>query len=390
VVEFRRALLRLAAAAIGATRRQATTLEGARRILVCANGGLGNAILLLPLLRALRAARPGATLDLMLSARPAAELATAGGWADRVFHVPERRWKDGLGSLRLFAGEIRRRRYDAVLRTFLTAPAMARASLAVYLSGARVRVAYGDAHANAFETHRLALDDTGPETHRHLALAAVLGISAPPAAEPLAAPPEGRRWAERFLGDRGWRPGEPLLGLHPGSDANFAAKRWPAGRFGEVANWAAASLGVRPVVIGGPDEGDDVDRVAAAAPSALVARGQSIVQTAGLIERCALFVSNDSGLMHLASALEVPTLAILGPTDPVKNRPLGARTRLLRLGLACSPCSKETARFLCGHHDCLETLEVGRVVAALGDLARSGGIFPIGALSRTAGVEGRP
>jgi heptosyltransferase-2 len=123
---------------------------------------------------------------------------------------------------------------------------------------------------------------------------------------------------------------------------------------------------MQPLVIGGPDDGEALERVMRTADDRVIsARHQDIVQTFGLIESCTAFLSNDSGLMHLASALNVPTLALFGPSDPIKNRPLGRHTTIHRLALDCSPCNREIATLECQHHNCLETLGVAEVMRVL-------------------------
>jgi len=335
-----------------------------RRILLCATGGLGNTILLEPLLRALRAGCPAARLDLLLTSRAAADLVGAMEWADRVATMPEEEWYGGTAILRRFAGPLRSERYDWVLRTFLTAPEAARASLATFLSGAPVRVAYGTAQANPFETHLLPENGAMAETDRHLALGEALGVARPADWRPASPPEAGLAWADRFIASKS--AGRLLVGLHPGSDPRYMAKRWPADHFGELATRIATRLGAQPIVFGGPDDTEAVEVVMKrAGGAALAATGQDIAATAGLVSRCGAFVTNDSGLMHVAGLFGVPTVALFGPSEPIKNRPLGSGTRVVRLGLPCSPCSREYATNTCGHHDCLRTLEVEPVFAAL-------------------------
>ena len=340
-----------------------------RGVLVCATGGLGNTLLLRPLLQVLRRRSPSTPLGLLLTNRPAATLARECGWADDVEFQPEERWYAGLSAIGLLRQVVARRGYDVCLRTFLTAPAMLRGSLAAFLSGARIRVAYGTGETNPFETHLLQEIPRQSEIDKHLALAKVLGLDVSWEREPLAAPARGVEWAREYLKAMGWDGRKPLLGIHPGSDAAFRAKRWGADRFGELAARAMREGALLPVVLGGPDDREVLREVRAASdPGVVEAAEQDIVETAGLISLCSGFVSNDSGLMHLASALDVPTLALFGPTDPVKNRPLGARTVLHRLGLDCSPCDRETATFRCQGHECLTQMDVGSVLDALKSL----------------------
>ncbi|HUD72081.1 MAG TPA: glycosyltransferase family 9 protein [Dongiaceae bacterium] len=342
-----------------------------RRILVCATGGLGNAILLQPLLLTLRAGCPGARIDLLVTSGAAAAFLEMAGWADRVLRMPEHEWYGGAANFRRFGGPLRRERYDAVLRTFLTSPCAKRSSLAAALSRAPIRVAFGTRPTNPFETHLLVEDPAQPETERHLALARALGLEPAWSFRPTPAPASGIAWSDAFLKEHGVADGRALLGLHPGSDPRYTAKRWPAARFGALAAQASRRLAAQPVIFGGPDDREVVrGALDASERTAIAAADQDIAGTAALIARCRAFVTNDSGLMHLASLMGVPTLALFGPSDPVKNRTVGQQPRVVRLGLACSPCSKTHAMSACEHHDCLRTLETARVFESLATLWR--------------------
>jgi heptosyltransferase-2 len=339
------------------------------RILVCATGGLGNAILLQPLLETLRAGCPRARIDLLVTSGAAAAFLEMAGWADRVIRMPEVEWYGGTANFRRFGGPLRRERYDAVLRTFLTSPCSKRSSLAAALSRAPIRAAFGTRLTNPFDTHLLIDDPAQPETERHLALARALGLEPAWSFRPIAPPASGVAWSDAFLRAQGVAEDRALLGLHPGCDPRYTAKRWPAERFGALAAQASRHLAAQPVIFGGPDDREVVrGALAASERTAIAAADQDLAGTTALLARCRAFVTNDSGLMHLASFMGVPTLALFGPSDPVKNRTVGPQPRVLRLGLACSPCSKEHAMSSCEHHDCLRTLETARVFESLASL----------------------
>ena len=103
----------------------------------------------------------------------------------------------------------------------------------------------------------------------------------------------------------------------------------------------------------------------------LVAAGEtSIGQALALLSRCAGFVGNDSGSMHVAGALGIPTVGIFGSTNPARTAPLGARTRVLYHQLECSPCLERTCRF--GHYDCLHRVAVQEVDDSLRALGAFG------------------
>jgi lipopolysaccharide heptosyltransferase I len=115
--------------------------------------------------------------------------------------------------------------------------------------------------------------------------------------------------------------------MNPG--AGWGAKRWPAERYGLVAN-ALACDGVRSVVNFGPGEEELAREVESASGGAARAMKCSISELIALTRRARLFVGGDTGPMHLAAALKIPVAAIFGPTDPARNGPYGTRSVVLR------------------------------------------------------------
>jgi ADP-heptose:LPS heptosyltransferase len=161
--------------------------------------------------------------------------------------------------------------------------------------------------------------------HRLLHLAEVLGLS--PAPRPVAWWDAGdAARAERLL------PGEgPWIGLGP--TANWDGKVWPADRFCALFRRLAAAegplRGARPVVFGGPGAAERAMAapLLAALPEAVDLVGAlTLPEAAAALARCALFVGNDSGLMHLAAAAGAPTLGLFGPTPASEYAPVGRRT----------------------------------------------------------------
>ncbi|HKT90382.1 MAG TPA: glycosyltransferase family 9 protein [Candidatus Sulfotelmatobacter sp.] len=115
--------------------------------------------------------------------------------------------------------------------------------------------------------------------------------------------------------------------LNPG--AGWGAKRWPADRYGHVAS-ALARYGVRSIVNFGPDEEKLARETEAASSGAAIAMQTTISELIALTRRASLFIGGDTGPLHLAAALQVPVVAIFGPTDPARNGPYGTRSIVLR------------------------------------------------------------
>src|SRR5262249_19710373 len=147
----------------------------------------------------------------------------------------------------------------------------------------------------------------------HLAVEELVGRELPKGRLRYHLGPGDREAATAALEQIGIDPRRPILGLSPG--ANWATKRWPADRFGELAKRGLAA-GMQVVVQGSASEKQLAAEVSAAAPGAVSLCGLDLAALGGLIARCTAFVANDSGPMHIARGLGVPTLALFGSTDP--------------------------------------------------------------------------
>ncbi|AOV16175.1 lipopolysaccharide heptosyltransferase II [Acidihalobacter aeolianus] len=167
----------------------------------------------------------------------------------------------------------------------------------------------------------------------------------------------------------GLETGQPVLGLCPGAEYG-PAKRWPAEYFAAVARHYR-TLGWQSWVFGSERDREIAEAVCRdAGPGCVNLAGRTtLTEATDLMARCRAVVSNDSGLMHLAAALQRPLVAVYGSSDPGFTPPLAAAgaVRIERLGLACSPCFERECPL--GHLECLRGLHPERVVRALARLA---------------------
>jgi ADP-heptose:LPS heptosyltransferase len=173
-------------------------------------------------------------------------------------------------------------------------------------------------------------------------------------------------WGRDFWRSRGLTLKErsKAIILHPGSGSK--RKAWPLERFLRLSQILRDRLGSRILIILGPAEGSEVEKVFEGMdPHTFIqVKGLSLLQLASVMEGCQLFVGNDSGISHLASALGIPTIAIFGPTDPRVWSPRGEKVWIVRKEIPCSPCSRE--RFLrCPEIECLKGIEIEEVLKGL-------------------------
>jgi heptosyltransferase-2 len=199
----------------------------------------------------------------------------------------------------------------------------------------------------------------------YLALVRGLGIEAESVAPRLAARAPALAQADALLRQHGAADGVPLVGFAPGA-AYGHAKRWPPDRVAAVIARLAAA-GVTAVLVGAGADRDTARAIESSLPAGtrlvnLVGR-TTLGQLVGVIARCAAFVSNDSGAMHVAAALGVPLTAIFGPTDervtaPMSGQPQG-RTEILVRDVFCRPCLLRECPI---DHRCMKRIDVETVL----------------------------
>lgn len=318
----------------------------------------------LPALRALRSAHPEAHIA-VLARRWVAALFAWDACADEVIPYPAG-W---YGRLRL-AAALRRGEWDwAVIL-----PNSWESALLPWLARIPRRTGY------AVDGRGVLLSDAPPKpprgsipVHESFSYAELLRRCGAIAELPSASPVVLRRAEEaaergrRCFAALGLEP--PIVGLSPGAQ-NSRAKRWPADRFLETADRLAGELGAAVAIFGTAQERPLGLWLAAE----LRRRDRRVLNLAGetgleeflaLAAACGLFVSNDSGAMHAASVLGVPTVAIFGPTEYFATAPLGPRWVIVREPVECSPCMRRDCPT---DHRCMLRVTPERVARAALDL----------------------
>jgi heptosyltransferase-2 len=191
-------------------------------------------------------------------------------------------------------------------------------------------------------TDLIHADNSLHDLEQNFLMLKAMGIAPPnnPDMLPYPVTEEEKKWADNWLRERGLEDAA-LIGFHPGSSAEHGMdmKRWPSDRFAELANRIGRKGSQRYLVFGGPEENRlKHDITEAIGPIAVSVDTNSFFETAAIIARCHRFISNDSGLMHVAVACGVPTCGIFGPTDDKRTAPYGPKNIVIRGNESCSPC----------------------------------------------------
>lgn len=311
------------------------------KILVRATNWVGDAAMSLPAIRAIRERFPGA--EIVVLARPwVVDLYARESSISRVIsYRPKPGLRDWRAKWRL-AQELRAQNFDWAI---LLQNAF-EAALLVWLARIPRRTGYDRDARRWLLTEPIPVPRAG-EIPRHerfyyLELLRRAGVIERLPDEPIrleGAEAAARRGVERFV-----ESGIPLpaIGLSPGA-AYGTAKRWLPERFAESAYDMAKERGASIVIFGAPGERPLCESVAAQiralGPSAYNVAGQTTLRAfIEMTAACSLFVTNDSGGMHIASALGVPTIAVFGATDHTATGPTGPLTEIVREPVECSPC----------------------------------------------------
>ena len=165
--------------------------------------------------------------------------------------------------------------------------------------------------------------------------------------------------AEKALYASGCHEYDRIIGINPGA-AFGTAKRWFADRYAQVCINLKIYKKTHFIIFGSPGEtalGEQIRQMVGNDCTNLCGK-TSLREAMARIGRCSLFITNDSGLMHIAAALHVPQIAIFGATNPATTSPRSPLSHILRTSVECSPCMKQDCPT---DHRCMESISVGRV-----------------------------
>jgi ADP-heptose:LPS heptosyltransferase len=353
-----------------------------RRILVVKLASLGDLLTITPALRALRTALPDAYIGVLTTPGSASALRGLDSFDEVItfdkfaFDRPSDALQSLPSALRL-AGELRAGGWDTLvlLHHLTTAFGIAKYAALSLGCGAPQRIGLDNGRGRWFLTASAVDGGFGwrHEVDYWLEVVGVLGAHRPeqPRLELCIAPDDdgwaAARWSEI-------RPGEAVL-LVPGSGAFSRARRWAPARFADVGRELYARHALTPLVLSGLDADEQALARHVASeigrPAVVVPPAPSPQMLGALIRRCQLIVANDSGLVHVATAVGTPVVAIFGPSNDRAwgpYPPADPRHQVVREALACAPCIHRGHSFGtpqgCPARTCLAIVEVADVLDA--------------------------
>lgn len=313
--------------------------EGIHKILIRGTNWIGDAVMTLPAVASIRATYPKAHIALL--AKPwVADVYKLFSDVDEII-VYERKFDNAAGVFRL-AQRLKEKKFDLAI---LLQNAIEAAIIAV-AAGIPLRAGYDSDARGLLLTHRVRRTREIKKIHQtgyYLEMVKALGcvpVGREVHVETKINPAEGQHILRKFLPEG---TDKKLIGIAPGATYG-PAKKWFPERFAAVADALSGKFSTQIMILGGKSDGETAREVLKQSRSKLInlAGQTTLLEAIYLISQCRLFISNDSGLMHIAGALNIPTVAIFGSTNPVTTSPVGNQSVIVREEVPCSPCLKKT------------------------------------------------
>lgn len=319
---------------------------------------LGDSLLTLPLARDIKSLLPRCRLT-VLTLPGTADIFRQSSWVDEVVFDDKRGEHGGLSGTWKLSRQLRKKNFDLAViphRSF-------RSAWLAWLSRIPERVGFSSSAGRLFLTRTVPFTWLMHDLERNLALAKALGPDIRVRADEslyVSQDAEESRAVSARLAQEGVKPGEIVVGVHPGSA--WPTKRWLAPRFAELCRRLAHS-GRKVVLVGGRQDAELCAKIAEESGAVDWSGKTTLNELKALMGRLSLFITNDSGPMHLATACGVPTLAVFGPTTrELGFFPYGPDHRVLESDLPCRPCGLHGAK-ACpeGHFLCMNLITTDEV-----------------------------
>ena len=342
-----------------------------RRFLVIRPGGIGDAVLLVPALLALKERFPKAAVTVLAERRNGSVFSLCPA-VDRLLLYDNRLdiFKAVRGGYDVVIDTEQWHRLSAVVARFV---------------GASVSIGFATNNRRRLFSRQVDYSQDDYERQSFFHLLAPLGITPPEVLRLpfLTIPEQATRQVADLLAPLS---GRRLVAFFTG--ASIAERRWGAERFRQVA-LALADGGLGVVVVGGADEVADGDLVVGGGVGLNLAGKTTLAETAAVIARSALLLSGDSGVLHIAVGLGVATVALFGPGVEAKWGPKGEGGVVLNKHLVCSPCTRFGCTPRCATKArCLAEITPGEVMTAVASL--TGATSPTSLTSLTSRISPTP
>lgn len=333
-----------------------------KRILIVRTDRIGDVLLSTPVIKAVRDKYPDAFIAMMVSPY-SKDIVNGNPYLDQVITYDKDAEHKGWISSMKFAFWLKKKKFDLAIILHPTN----RVHLVTFLSGIPKRIGY-DRKLSFLLSDKIKHTKQLGEKHEleySLDFLKYLNIQITDKALFMPIKPESERQVEELLSKEGVSRDDLLIAINPG--ASCPSKIWPYERFAVVADELIEKYGFKILIISGPKDVQLVDKVTKTMRNKAINLGgkTSISQLASILKRCKLFISNDSGPVHLASALGVPVAVIFGRNQkglsPKRWGPLGKNNQVLHKEVGCIICLAHNCK---KEFECLKSITTNEVLKA--------------------------
>lgn len=304
------------------------------KMLLVSLAGIGNFLMQSPVFTAIKKAHPDWHLTVWVAPRGTKELAENNPHVDAIIEAPI---KESIAAHLKLIRRLKKEHFD--IGIVLSPGQLIKSAAYLWLSGIPKRIGHKYPLRNNPTSSFLLTDsiDELENTHdieQNLNLLSILRITPDSSFQiqyTLSIPESAHKEAAALLQKLSIPTNKLLVGFHMGSAKGFEWKRWPIENFIEVGKTLIQQKNVHVLLFGGPDENDLKESAQKAlGEHATIISSPSLLTTAAIMQKCAFFLSNDSGLMHLTAASGIKTLGLFGPTNEHITAPRGPHSNILR------------------------------------------------------------
>lgn len=332
-------------------------LKKAKKIIIIDLLYLGDLIFVTPFLRNLRNNLPDKQIDMIVNSNFTG-IMEDNPYIDNIFSY-NKRWsiKESIQ----FAKEIKKRDYDLGLNIH----GSWRTVILLKLIDPTYSIGFAEGGRGIFLDERFKPNEDIHMVDMYLEFLGKLGINRiDDLGLEMNIKQEIRRSMAQFLEKQGIKEDEKLIGLNTGG--SYETKKWPIEYFAKLADRLQEDYKKRVIFFGSPGDVERVNKIIKLMKSKpVIATGKtSLKELVALAERCELFISGDTGPLHVAASVGISTIAIFGPTDEKQFYPYGKGHQIVKLdNLDCRPCGKHVCPHK--HHDCLRKIKVEDILESV-------------------------
>lgn len=334
-----------------------------KNILVIRLDRIGDMVMTTPIFRAMKEKWPDVQIT-VLTNPVSKNVVINNPFIDCILVYDRENKNKSLCSRLFFLKDVRKRGFDLVVDPYLDYEL--NTAIITCFVGSRYRLGFEFAgrgifyniryHSNVFPVFA----DKKHMIDHYLDLVTCLGIETKKRQPEVFLSTEEREKAFRLLEKDGVNPDNRVVGIHPGG--NYESQRWPIERFAAISDYLIASYGMKVILFGGRDERHLISEFRdRAVKTPIILDKLNLREFMSVLSNCSLFLCNNSGPLHIATALNIPTVSTMGPTVPFHWWPCGKNHTVLRKDLDCSPCKKG----ICETHECMKLITTNDFLAAV-------------------------